>query len=190
MLSRDPQSQEALNGRAEAYADKRDWDDALADANQAVTAFPRAAWSYSLRGDINIRRRDDAAALADAGTAIQLAPADPETLNTRCWFRAIANAELPGALEDCERSLVIRPGSAETLDSRGFVYFRMGRYAEAIADYNAALARDINLPSSRFMRGVAKLRAGDAAGGAADLAAANALDKTIAATFAGYGVTP
>jgi hypothetical protein len=41
-----------------------------------------------------------------------------------------------------------------------------------------------------FMRGVAKLRAGDADGGEADIDAAEAMDGSVAGQFAGYGVTP
>ena len=40
------------------------------------------------------------------------------------------------------------------------------------------------------MRGLAKLKSGDRAGGNADIAAAAALDPKIAAIYAGYGVKP
>jgi hypothetical protein len=61
---------------------------------------------------------------------------------------------------------------------------------DAIADYTAAIAINPKLASSYFVRGLAKRRDGDAAGGDADIAAAKAIDPKIAETYAGYGVTP
>jgi tetratricopeptide (TPR) repeat protein len=190
MLTNDPHSSGGLNGRAEAYADKGEWDAALADANQAISADPRGAWAFELRSDIFLRRHDGVRALSDAQAAVATAPEDPEALNARCWVRGVFDTDLPAALADCRHSLAIRPNSAEVLDSLAFVYFRQGRFADAVDQYSAALAADPRQAQSRFMRGVAKLRGGDQAGGAADIAAANAADKTVAGEFAGYGVRP
>ena len=66
----------------------------------------------------------------------------------------------------------------------------MGNYAAAIADDSAALAIDAKSASSLYVRGLARHKSGDAAGGDADIAAAKAIDPKIADTYAGYGVTP
>ena len=47
-----------------------------------------------------------------------------------------ANRDLPQALADCDESLRLGPGNANTLDSRGFVYLRLDRLNEAIAEYD------------------------------------------------------
>jgi len=50
----------------------------------------------------------------------------------------------PGAghgLADCQRSLQVRPGDADTLDSLAFVHFRQGNFADAVTGYDAALAK-------------------------------------------------
>ena len=54
----------------------------------------------------------------------------------------------------------------------------------------AALAKNPNLPGSLYVRGLARLKSGDTAGGSADIAAAKQMDAKIADTYAGYGVTP
>jgi Flp pilus assembly protein TadD len=84
----------------------------------------------------------------------------------------------------------VRPGDAATLDSLAFVHFRQGDFAGAIDGYTAALAKNPKLAPSMFMRGVCKLRAGDADGGQADIAAAEQLDSGVAGQFASYGVIP
>jgi len=68
------------------------------------------------------------------------------------------------------------------------VYLRLGRPAEDVADYDAALKISPNEAQSLFGRGIAKLRSGDMTGGGADLAAAKAIKPRIAEKFFRYGV--
>ncbi|MGH6889910.1 MAG: hypothetical protein ACREHF_12070 [Rhizomicrobium sp.] len=57
-------------------------------------------------------------------------------------------------------------------------------------DANAELAANPKLPSSLYVRGLAKLKSGDTAGGNADIAASWAMDAKVADEYAGYGVAP
>jgi tetratricopeptide (TPR) repeat protein len=81
------------------------------------------------------------------------------------------------------------PNDPGTLDSRGFTFLKLGRFEQAIADYDAALTRNPRQPSSLYGRGQARLRTQkDPEGARADLAAAKALDPDVAAEFARYGL--
>jgi len=129
-----------------------------------------------------------------------------EGLNARCWIRATADRDLHQALDDCNHALQMRPvvSAAGTgsyistlasrdpaiLDSRGLVYLRLGRLADAIDDYDSALKRDPKLPTSLYGRGLAELRKGEKAKGRVDLAAATKLDAGVAKRFAHMGLTP
>lgn len=84
----------------------------------------------------------------------------------------------------------LRPDTARTLDSRGFVYSRMNLYDKAIADFDKALSRDSKLAGALYARGLAKRLRHDTAGGDADIAAAKTMDPTVAEQYAGYGVKP
>jgi hypothetical protein len=66
----------------------------------------------------------------------------------------------------------------------------MGRYDEAIADYDAALQIDSSKVASLYGRGMAKRRKGDYAGGNIDIAAAKAAKSSVVAEFARYGLLP
>ena len=66
----------------------------------------------------------------------------------------------------------------------------MRQWPQAIADYEAALKVAPRQAPSLFGRGVARLRTGDVSGGNADIAAALAIDDTIAARLAERGVVP
>jgi hypothetical protein len=65
----------------------------------------------------------------------------------------------------------------------------MGKYDLAIADLNAVIAAD-DKPPSLYIRGLAKRKIGDSAGGDADIDRARKADPSVADTFLGYGVTP
>lgn len=194
--------------RGYAYSGKHWWDSAIADFTDSLRlahdynfALQGRAGAERAKGDARAAIKDYNEVIsndpygdgspADAQAIVDLSPAgDPEALNSRCWVRGVRDTELPAALADCQQSLLVRPNSAETLDSLAMIYFRQGRFDEAVNEYTAALATDPNQTASRFMRGVAKLRAGDRGGGTADIAAAEATDKSVAGQFAGYGIKP
>lgn len=186
----DPKNSLAFACRAATYDAEGDYADALADDTQAIAVDQGQAWLYLNRSGVQLDAGDGAAAIADADKGLSLEPTDPTALNTACWVRAVGNTQLPDALADCQRALAARPHDGATIDSLGMVYFRMNRLRDALTSYDAALAADSTLAPSRFMRGVVKRRLGDAAGAAADLAAAERADPTVVKTFARYGVTP
>jgi tetratricopeptide (TPR) repeat protein len=186
------------------YAAKRQWDSAIADFDDALTRASDYAFALQGRAEAERGKGDAKAAikdydavlsdphgdnaLADAEAVVALSPAgDPEALNTRCWVRGVLDTELPAALADCQQSLAVRPISAQTLDSLAFIYFRQGRFDDAVKEYTAALTVDPKQTPSLFMRGVAKLRVGDTTG-EDDITAATSADKNVAGEFAGWGV--
>ena len=205
-----PADVDALDGRGQADQGKQDNDRAIQDYGRAIAAraddiqalegqaaafsakgdAARAARDLDNASDARLRQGDYPNSIADADQAVGLAPDDPEALNARCWARSVGNSQVAGAVADCQRSLAIRPNSAEVLDSLGFAYFRQGRLDQSIEAYNAALTQNPQLPSSLFMRGVDRLRQGDSDGGQADLGSARAIDANIDQQFQGYGVTP
>lgn len=92
------------------------------------------------------------------------------------------------ALSDCNEALRLAPDEAETLDSRGLVYLKLGRFDLAIADYDAALKVNPKLAGSLYGRGVAKLKKGATDSGNADITGARALQANIVEEFSGYGI--
>ena len=66
----------------------------------------------------------------------------------------------------------------------------MRRYAEAIRDYDAAIAREPRLAGSFYGRGLAKKALGDTAGMASDIASAKGLSASVVQEFQSYGIEP
>lgn len=97
---------------------------------------------------------------------------------------------LQDALGDCNETLKLKPDYINALDSRRFVHLRMGRYDEAIADYDAALQIDSSKVALLYGRGMAKRRKGYTSSGNIDIAAAKAAKPGVTAEFARYGLMP
>ncbi len=117
------------------------------------------------------------------------APGLAKVLNNRCWARALWGRELEAALADCDAAVRLER-IPQILDSRGLVKLRLGRYDEAIADFDAALKQQPKLVTSLYGRGLAKLKSGRATEGQADLAAATALEPAVADRAKAAGLTP
>jgi tetratricopeptide (TPR) repeat protein len=122
----------------------------------------------------------------DFDQAIRFNVRDAEAYNNRCWTRA-ATGDLTNALADCNEALRLKPDLYDALDSRGLVYLKLGRYADAIRDYDTSLEKNPRSVSSLFGRGVALKRSGG--DGSADLKQAKDMDHTVASEFAGYGIS-
>jgi tetratricopeptide (TPR) repeat protein len=131
-------------------------------------------------------RFDDATELADA--ALKKHPRMAKLLNARCWLRGLHNAELEGALIDCNKAIELSADPASFLDSRGMVHFRAGQMPAALADYNAALDASPEFPSALFMSGIVLTRMGQGEKGAARLRAARMLNPNMDQYYARFGV--
>ena len=188
----EPQNPEALTMRAELFANRyyRSHDDSrsFADFAEALRIKPDFARAHLSRGGLCMMLTDFDCAIADWNATPMIAM----LFSSGCNKRVFPDAEREAVLEACNKRLQRRLSvsfAAYDLDSRGYVYLRLGRYDEAIADYDEVLAKFPQIASSLYGRGIARLRKGDA-GGSADLAAAEAIRPTIAKTFAGYGISP
>jgi tetratricopeptide (TPR) repeat protein len=112
------------------------------------------------------------------------------TFNSLCWKQALADFDLTTALADCQSALKLKPNEAAYLDSSAMVLLRMGRFDDAIAYYDRALAKLPDQAASLYGRGIAKLRKGATEAGQADVKAAVASSSLVAGEFAQFGVKP
>lgn len=191
VLRRPSTDANAYYARAAARIGQRDWEGALIDLNRSIELNPGSAMALAARGRVHVARGNRAWADADFREAERLAQGDAEALNSLCWRLVLAGADLERARAHCDASLGIEPDNIDTLDSRGLIGLRQGRFGEAWADFNRALRRDRNNAGLLYGRGLAALRLGRAAAGRADIARALAIEPGIAQVFvAEYGVGP
>ena len=166
---------------------------ALADADAAARVTHPATLDARMVAELYIElgHADRAIPLLDAMIAAHQADNRlPELYNSRCWSRALAMQALAGALDDCNRALKGRPGSAGILDSRALVRFRLRDYVGALADYDAALVASPQEQWSHYMRGLTRMALGQAEAGKAERDGALADSKTVAARARYYNLGP
>lgn len=178
----------AYHSRGRLYFRVREYDRAIRDANSAIKLDAKDALAYDLRAIALAELGRAEEARADTAKSAALAGDSALVNNARCWLRAVVNRDLDTALAACDVSIAKEP-RATNFDSRGFVNFRLGKLAQARADYDASLALKPRSPHSLFMRGVILRRAGGKEGDT-DISAAIALNPNIQNEYAGYGVTP
>lgn len=146
--------------------------------------------AYEARADalMYVGKFDEAE--ADYAKAEQFPLGQPEAVHSRCWQRAIRGYPLERALADCNAAISAKPREWYFLDSRCLVYFRLDKYAAAIADCAAALKSMPTIAGTLYVRGLAKLRSGDTEGGKTDVAAAKSINGHIDEDYAVFGVVP
>lgn len=190
-LALDPGQVGAVSTMVSIMTEAGRTDDALAlldrPNSQAMGEVPLAiskAHLLDTGGRIN-----DAIALLDAANIKR--PGNPELLNARCWTRARNKLELDFALKDCTRAIELSGEPEAALDSRGLVYFQLGRYQEALDDFEAALTISDSIASSLFMRGIVKQRRDKSdASAKTDIALAQSLSPKVIGEFAKIGIKP
>ena len=187
----DPSSSSAIASVARLKAERGDLpggvallDERIALGGDTGPAFKEA--KASLIGEYG----DAAEAVKLYDTLVEEKPGSPSLLNGRCWVKGTRALMLDTALKDCTESIELSSSTGAALDSRAMVWFRMGRYAEALRDLDAVLAAVPGKSASRYLRGIVLARLHRDSEAARDLAIARRLDPTLDKTYGRWGIKP
>ena len=134
--------------------------------------------------------REHRAAIDLATARLKQRPDSIQFLTARCRARAVAEIELTEALRDCNLALKLEPENSMATEARALLKLRMGRWDEAIADYDDLLGWLQNHPGAHYGRGIAKLRKGDKPGGDQDLTLAKRYGFDTETEFTLMGFRP
>lgn len=192
LLQQKPRHARALYKRAASYQRLNRYKEAIADYNVVIEIDDTNPSYFHDRGMAYDELGDMDRALDDLKMAVKLRPDENNAIRSLTYARARFNRELNEALSDANRLIELDRKQAKKFGAsyhvRSFVYFRLGRWREAIADADTAIGLHGNFAGSFFVRGKAKIAAGDRQGGNRDIAAALNIDADIADTFAKYGI--
>ena len=127
--------------RAAARAEARDYDGALADANEAIRLDPSIARAYVLRGRLRNFKLDDDGATADLNEAVRRDPNDPQSRAARGQYR-LGRMRLDEALADANEAIRLSPTCPDGYSVRAGVASWNQEYDKALADMNRAIQLD------------------------------------------------
>lgn len=184
-----PEQPASLRNRAVGLRRLGRHDEALADIDEALRMDPLNTSNLAVKVRIlrAAGRAQEAVGLYDR---VPVRPGDAPAFNNRCWSRALADIELSKAETDCAEAVRLKPDSAAYWDSFGLVALRQGRLDEALRRYDRAVSLKPEHAASLYARGLTKLRRGDAAGGQADIAAAQVARPRVGDELADAGLRP
>ncbi|MBX3472529.1 MAG: tetratricopeptide repeat protein [Planctomycetes bacterium] len=167
-----------LEIRAAQRKNARDFEGALADAEQALRN-ERGAWlALVVRSRIRSERGDHRGAEGDASTALRLRPANPDALLARALARS-ALGELSEARADIELAAQLWPESRDVHMVAGNVAALLQDWPAALDRYGRAIALEAT-PHGLTARANVHLRLGDLAAARDDLDHALRLDPAFA----------
>lgn len=125
----------------------RDASRALKKADKLSKTKDDKVYVYFLRGTLFERQNRVDAAEAEARKVLALEPDNPVALNYLGYLLANHGKDLPEALHMIKKAVKLDPMNYAYLDSLGWVYFKMGNYAEAERNLRAACDRDSTDPT-------------------------------------------
>ena len=142
-------------------------------------------WARACLDTMRARRMAEALQMCDE--ALRLQPHFALAARLRAILHLDAD-RLDAAIADFDLALKVEPDKPDVRRDRGMALLRTGRLDVAIADFDAVLSRHRYDSIALYGRGLARQRKGDTGGGAADIAAARAMDAGIDERVAAYGL--
>jgi tetratricopeptide (TPR) repeat protein len=187
----DPSSADAVKRLARLQAERGDFAGAVAllDERIALGGDTRAAYREA-KADLIGEFGDPAEAVKLYDQLISDKPGSPRLLNGRCWVKGTRSLMLDTALKDCTEAIELSSDSAQSLDSRAMVWYRLARYDEALRDLDTVLAGSPGQAASRYLRALVLVRLHRDAEAAKDLTIARRLAPSLDRTYARYGLKP
>lgn len=172
--------------RGRAFYSKGDYDNAIADFDDAIRLDPKLAMAYNFRGLIYWRKREYDLAIKEYDEAIRLNPKLAVAYGNRGEAYA-RKGEFDRAIGDYDVTLRLDPNSAP-YNGRGFAYKQMGNFDRAILDLNEAIRIAPNNAAAYANRGDAYRQKGDLDRAFADLNEAVRLDPNLTPAYTNRGL--
>jgi tetratricopeptide (TPR) repeat protein len=160
-----PKMSIALRGRAQAYAALGQMDRVRADLEQALALDPDGVSALRTR-----------CLMREFGEKSDTAPADCEKPSET---KSVAQADSSSS----EKAESPEEKTRKALLKRGYGFLEKAQYDNARKDFEDVLREDAKDAAALYGRGLAKAKAGDTAGGNADMALAKSLDPKVADAY-------
>lgn len=179
VIDRSPRSDLAYISRGNSRGQSGRIPEAMEDLQTALKLGSHRGVLFDGLGNAygSLGQMDSALVMFDRGLSLE------PNMGRTYYNRAIAYLRLSrpnDALADLERANLLMPLQTATLFfPRGNAYMQLGRYREAITEFDRAIEAGVTDPYAFYNRGACKLRVGDSDGAAADFREAHRLNPAL-----------
>ncbi len=185
----EPDNWGAHMARAEMLEHEKQYDEAILDFNAALKIRPKNLRTLSERALANQLNGDFDEAAADFERIGRLKGSESSVLGQLC--ETLSRSSKPDmAVYQCSRVLALTPYDGTALQARGIANFRLGKYADALRDFDQAARTYPTDADYLYERGTARIKTGDSKGGQADIAAAKLASPGVARKMAARKIVP
>ncbi|QDK33108.1 DUF3857 domain-containing protein [Sphingomonas sp. IC081] len=187
----DPSSDPAADLVATLLIEDGKTDDArsLLDEKIALGGDGKRFWEMAKVEKIGLYA-DPTEALSMLDTLMTQRPQSPDLLNLACWIRGMRGIDVEAAVRQCSSAVELAASPTGPLDSRAVVWFRLGRFDDALHDLDAVIREAPTQAESRYMRGVVLAHLGRASESKSEIALARRLDPGVDALYTKLGIKP
>ena len=138
-----------------SYFDKRQWDKAIAEYNEAIELDPKYADAYFNRGNANYNKGQYDQAIDDYTKAIEINPGFAEAYANRGLAYAQGKGQFDQAISDFNKAIGINPGYAMAYNYRAVTYYYQGEDDKAWEDVHKAQSLDY-IFAPKFLKALRK----------------------------------
>jgi tetratricopeptide (TPR) repeat protein len=146
---------------AGAYANKRDYDKAIADFDKAIALNPSYPSVYYNRGIAHAGKGNYDKAILDFDKSIALNPNHFEAYYNRGVILHFYKHDYDKAIVDYDKAITLNRNHTITYNNRGVIYVEKGDYDKAVAEFSEAITLDPNYSNAYINRGAAYAEKGD-----------------------------
>jgi Tfp pilus assembly protein PilF len=187
VIAKYPTCSAAFINRGNAYIGAGDYDQAIADLNNAIKFEPNAADAYMNRAIARSNMNDIYGAIKDYDKAIIIGPVNDKMYMERAALKS-GIGDITGAINDISNAIKLNPNDKKYYNQRGIFYGMNSLFKNAIADFTSAIAIDKDYPDAWSNRGYAKVSIYDYNGAIEDLTTALKINPNSAQTYYVRGI--
>ncbi len=183
-----PMTAEDLFKRGNDKRERKDYQGAIEDYNQAIKINPNYTDAYKNRGIARSDLGDKKGAIEDYNQAIKINPNFDKAYNNRGIARS-ALGDKKGAIEDLNQAIKINPNFDIVYRNRGLTRSALGDKKGAIEDLNQAIKINPNYADAYNDRGNARSAIGDKKGAIEDYSQAIKINPNFDIAYNNRGLT-
>jgi len=139
VIKQEPETALAYNNRGQAFLEKGELDDALADFNKVIALNQSYETAYNNRGIILSKTGQLDKAMEDFDRAIALNPSYDEAYNQKGIIFG-EKEQFDKAIDNFNRAIDLNPFHSRAYFNRGYVYLKRGDVESAVQNFRKACA--------------------------------------------------